>query len=86
MDGNYFFDTELTLIAKASGAEEKCRKVSYIFLTDSSYPSLSVSKRDIMLAQLYACERLLRHTKDRMDRLAIDLEITELNMALDLLP
>lgn len=51
-----------------------------------SYPSLSVGKREIMIAQRHACEKLLKCTRDRTDRLAIELEIMELDMALDLLP
>jgi hypothetical protein len=47
---------------------------------------LSVGKRDILVAQQDACEKLLKYTMDRSNRLAIELEIMELDVALELLP
>jgi hypothetical protein len=74
----------MIVIAKTSGAMDRLRKVIYTFV--DSYPSVFVDKKDIISAQLDACERLLKNTKDRTDRLAIGSEIMELQMALDLLP
>jgi hypothetical protein len=74
----------MIVIAKTSGAMDSFRKVIYTFV--DSYPSVFVDKKDIISAQLDACERLLKNTNDRTDRLAIESEIMELQMALDLLP
>ena len=83
MNSNYV-EVPVIVIAKTSPAMYRSRKVTYTFV--DSYPNLSVDKKEIILAQLYACERLLQYTKDRTDRLAIESEIMELQMALDLLP
>ena len=48
-----------------------------------------VDKKDIISSELEACESLLKRTtaeSDRSDRQAIQSEITELKMALDLMP
>jgi hypothetical protein len=62
----------------------KCIKIAYS-LSDS-YHSLCLDKKDIMLSQIEACERLLKLTNDERDQSAIIKEIAELKMTLDLLP
>jgi hypothetical protein len=47
---------------------------------------LCLDKKDIMLSQIHACERLLKYTTDEMDKSAVIKEIAELKMTLDLLP
>ena len=59
-------------------------KVTYS-LTDA-YHSLCLDKKDILLAELEACKRLSRNAIDELERTAIETEILELKMALDLLP
>jgi hypothetical protein len=70
--------------AKTCGCAEHKRKVTYAF--QDAYHSLCIDKRDLLSAQLEACERLLRYATDDIDRNAIDKEITELRMTLDLMP
>ena len=43
-------------------------------------------KKDIVLAELEACDRLLKYARDQTDKNAIEKEIAELKMALDLMP
>jgi hypothetical protein len=43
-------------------------------------------KKDIISSELEACESLLKRTSEESDRKAIETEITELKMALDLMP
>jgi len=59
------------------------RKVTYSFVDD--YHSLCLDKKDILSAELEACERLLKQTKDEIDKKIIETEIAELKMTLDLM-
>ena len=71
--------------AKTCGCKEKnIQKVTYSF-TDG-YHGLCIDKKDILSAELEACKRLLRNAIDESERTAIETEISELKMALDLLP
>jgi hypothetical protein len=45
-----------------------------------------LTKKDIVSSELEACENLLKCTTDEPDRQAIESEIIELKMALDLMP
>jgi hypothetical protein len=70
--------------AKTCGCREKGIKVAYSFV--DTYHSLCLDKKDIILAQIDACERLLNYITDQPSNNAITREIAELKMALDLLP
>jgi hypothetical protein len=72
------------LIAKTCGCKGTATKVTYSFI--DTYHSLCVDKKDIISSELGACESLLEHTTDQRDRKSIETEITELKMALDLMP
>ena len=52
------------------------RKVTYSFVDD--YHSLCLDKDDILSAEFEACERLLKQTKDEIDKKIIETEIAEL--------
>jgi hypothetical protein len=70
--------------AKTIGCRETGIKITYSLV--DTYHSLCLDKKDIILGQMHACERLLKFTKDEMDKSAIIKEIAELKMILDLLP
>ena len=70
--------------AKTCGCREKGIKIAYSFV--DTYHSLCLDKKDIIMAQIDACERLLNNTTDKTSDSAITKEIAELKMALDLLP
>ena len=70
--------------AKTCGCKEKSVKIAYSFV--DTYHSLCLDKKDIMLDQIQACERLLKYTTDETDKSAVIKEIGELKMTLDLLP
>jgi hypothetical protein len=72
------------LVAKTCACKEKQRKVTYSFV--DTYHSLSKDKKDIMMSEIQACERLRNYTRDGTDMKAIEAEIAELTMTLDLLP
>lgn len=78
-------DTEspLTILAKTCACKEKNRKVTYAFI--DTYHSLCLDKKDIISSQLEACERLSKNTLDGKDKIAIEIEMAELKMSLDLM-
>ena len=57
--------------------------MTYSFIDDSH--GLCIDKKDIISAELEACERLLKYTTDKTDEEIIKKEIAELKMALDLM-
>jgi len=71
------------VVAKTCGCITNNRKVTYGFLTDSH--SLCLDKKDLISAQLEACEKLSKYANDEYDKLAVDREIRELRMAFDLM-
>lgn len=71
-------------IVEARTCGDQNKRVAYKFL--DGFHSLCLDKRDIMLAEIGACETLLRACRDEVDRRAVEKEIAELKMALDLMP
>lgn len=69
--------------AKTSGRGEFGIKIGYSLI--DTYHSLCLDKKDIMLSEIEACEKLLMVTNEERDKNAIKKEIAELKMALDLL-
>jgi hypothetical protein len=77
-------DTESpTILAKTCGCKEKYLKVTYFFI-DSCH-SLCLDKKDLIYAEIEACNRLSRYTRDEIDKKVIEKEIAELKMSLDLI-
>ena len=77
-------DTESpTILAKTCGCKEKYLKVTYFFI-DSCH-SLCLDKKDLIYAEIEACNRLSRYSGDEMDKKIIEKEIAELKMSLDLI-
>jgi hypothetical protein len=87
-------EAPLKVIAKTCKCKErehsnndnnKKRNVMYSFV--DSFHSLCLDKKDIILSELEACERLLKYSNiaDKIDEETIKIEITELKMALDLM-
>jgi hypothetical protein len=62
---------------------DKNKRVAYKFM--DGFHSLCLDKRDILLAEIGACEMLLRACHDEIDRNAVEKEIAELKMALHLM-
>ncbi len=71
-------------IIEARTCGDKNKRVAYKFM--DGFHSLCLDKRDIILAEIRACEMLLRACHDKIDRNAVEKEMAELKMALDLLP
>lgn len=70
------------VIAKTCGCSEK-RGVTYAFV--DAYHPLCLDKKDVLRAELDACEKLLKYAKDEVDRRVIEKEIADFKMILDLL-
>jgi hypothetical protein len=76
-------DYEAPLV-EARTCGEKNRRVAYKFM--DAFHSLCLDKKDILLAEIEASETLLRACNDEEDRKAVHKELSELKMALDLMP
>jgi hypothetical protein len=76
-------ESPLTILAKTCGCKEEEIKVTYFFI-DSCH-TLCLDKRDIIFAQIEACNKLSRYTRDENDKKAIEREIAELKMSIDLI-
>jgi hypothetical protein len=76
-------EADYDIVAKTCGCEDKKRKVTYTFV--DSYHSLCRDKKDKILSEIQACERLLKYTRDENDKIVLEKEIAELKLALDML-
>jgi hypothetical protein len=78
------FGSEGVLVstAKTCGPARGNRKIVYLPI-DSNH-ILCMDKKDIILSQLNACQKLLIHVQE-LDRGMVEKEISELKMALDLM-
>ena len=76
-------EEDFDMIAKTCGCKENGRKVIYSFV--ESFHNLSKDKKDIIISEIHACERLKTYARDQLDREVIEAEISDLKMALDLL-
>jgi hypothetical protein len=68
--------------AKTCGCKNK-KNITYSFI--ESNHSLCINRREIILAQIQACERLLKYVKEDIDLRIIEKEISELKLAQDLI-
>jgi hypothetical protein len=75
---------EESAVIEARTCGDKNKRVAYKFM--DGFHSLCLDKRDILLAEIGACEMLLRACHDEADKNAVEKEIAELKMALDLMP
>jgi hypothetical protein len=66
--------------AKICGCSTKEKSISYSFAEPAHI--LCLEKRDIILAQIHACEKLLNDMKDEVADLVIKSEIVELTLVL----
>ena len=62
---------------------KKKRNIIYTFV--DSYHSPCLDKKEIILAQIQACERLLKYVTDENDMSILGEEVAELRLALDLM-
>ena len=76
-------ETPILFEAKVCGCKNNKRAISYHFI--ESIHSLCIGKRELILSQVQACERLLKYTNDEIDSSIIEKEILELKFALDLI-
>jgi cell shape-determining protein MreC len=68
--------------ARTCGCKERGRSVSYHFI--ESTHNLCLEKGELMLAQIQACERLLKYAKEAEEIDVLKEEISKLRLALDL--
>lgn len=58
-----YMESSSQIEAKTCGCRDKGKKIEYSFI--DSYHSLCIGKKNIILAQIDACERLLKYTSDQ---------------------
>jgi hypothetical protein len=68
------------VMAKTCGCKSNRRKVTYSFLNESH--SLCLDRKDLIMAQLEACNKLAKYATDEVDRKAVEKEIHDLKMML----
>jgi len=73
-------ETPYLVEARTCGCKERGHSVSYHFIESSH--SLCLEKGELMLAQIQACEILLKYTKNEDE---IPLQIAKLKLASDLI-
>lgn len=71
------------VMAKMCGCKSNKRKVTYSILSESH--SLCLDRKDLLIAQLEACNNLVKYSSDDDDKNAVEKEINELKLALDLM-
>ena len=69
--------------ARTCGCKERGKSVSYHFIESSH--SLCLGKGELLLAQIQACERLLKYTKDDEEITVLKDEIAKLKLVLDMI-
>ena len=72
--------TNLNIEAKLYG-EKNSKNIVYSFIAPQH--SLCVDKREILLSQIQACERLSNYLKEETDLKTINNEVSSLKMSLD---
>mgnify|MGYP003579877649 FL=1 len=72
----------IAIEAKTSG-NNRSRRVPYAFV--ESFHSTCIEKKEVILSQIFACERLKKFTKDDTDQIILEKEIFDLKLILDLI-
>lgn len=81
---NLVYPQENIVIAKTCGCKENSKsKVTYAF--SEEFHSLCMDKKDIIRAEIEACERLLKYATSESERIVIEKEIADLKTALHLM-
>ncbi|AFU58961.1 hypothetical protein Ngar_c20290 [Candidatus Nitrososphaera gargensis Ga9.2] len=71
------------VIAKTCGCSSGKQRVTYAFSAD--FHSLCMDKKDLLSAEIAACEKLSKYATAESESEVIAKEIAELKMALDLM-
>ncbi|MGB8172541.1 MAG: hypothetical protein WCF01_07940 [Nitrososphaeraceae archaeon] len=77
-------EMESPFVIQAKTIGQKQRR-NVIYSVENSYHSICIDKRGILLEQIYACERVLKYTGDRIDQIILEKEIADLKLMLDLI-
>jgi hypothetical protein len=75
-------ESSIQVDAKICGSVER-RKIAYSIV--DFHHSLYINKKDIILAQISACELLYKYTSETFDKNVLKKEISDLKLMLDLI-
>ena len=77
---------EIEFPFKIEAKTSKCNeKTNVMYSIAEPYHNCCIDKKEIITEQIKACENLLRCTNNKSNNLALDKEISELKLALDIL-
>jgi hypothetical protein len=71
------------MTAKTCGCKDRGMRVAYTFV--QTYHTLCLDKKDILVAEIEACEHLWNYATESRDKEAAGKELVELRMTLDLM-
>lgn len=80
---NLSTQTNVPILTAKTCSGLNSRKVVYAFTDNSDF--LFLDKKDIIVNQIRACERLLKYAENDTERREVEKEIDELKAAIDLL-
>ena len=75
-------ESSIQIDAKICGSVER-RRIAYSIM--DFHHSLYVNRKDIILAQISACELLYKYASDSFDKMVLKKEISDLKLMLDLI-
>ena len=75
-------ESSIQIYAKICGSVER-RRIAYSIM--DFHHSLYVNRKDIILAQISACELLYKYAIDSFDKMVLKKEISDLKLMLDLI-
>jgi hypothetical protein len=75
-------ESSIQIEAKICGSVER-RRIGYSIM--DFHHSLYINRKDIILAQIYACELLYKYTTDSFNKNVLKKEISDLKLMLDLI-
>jgi len=75
-------ESSIQIDAKICGSVER-RSIAYSIM--DFHHSLYINRKDIILAQISACELLYKYTTDSFDKNVLKKEISDLKLMLDLI-
>ncbi len=76
---------EIEFPFKIEAKTSKCNdETNVMYSIAEPYHNCCIDKKEIIIEQIKACENLLRCTNNKSDNLALEKEISELKLALDI--
>ena len=82
---NCLSENPFEISAKSCSCNESEKKGKIIYLFLENYQSLCLDKKEVLLGEIHACERLLKSASDEPEKENIERELADLRLMFDLL-